>query len=282
MPLYFDTPGLRLDEGYHWDQKEDFPHKPGSTSTGPVILPTNRNSRLPPMNDRQRNQVHRLIRVQSFCELHAPKFTNTPAKPGDAKFHAAVEALQGLNPQIGGKQSKQASGSFGQASANQAQERLELLELLRAVNRMAAAWAAETNNLGLMDRFRMPATSNDVVLAAAGDAFADAIEELNLAATFTELGYEGDVAVDLRAEAQDIREAEGDQGDALSSQTGATAALPGLLRTGSVLVKTLDAIIKYRFRNNAELLGAWKTASHVTATPGGDEPPPPPDPPTQP
>ncbi|GEM_PF-2297054 len=41
-----------------------------------------------------------------------------------------------------------------------------------------------------------------------GNAFADAIEELNLAADFTDHGYETDVVADLRAEAQDVIDAE--------------------------------------------------------------------------
>jgi hypothetical protein len=45
------------------------------------------------------------------------------------------------------------------------------------------------------------------------------------------------------------------------------------------LVKCLDVLIKNRFRNKAEVLGAWKMASHVTSTGGGGEEEPPPTPP---
>lgn len=79
-----------------------------------------------------------------------------------------------------------------------------------------------------------------MVLAATGDAFAAAITELSLA----------------------------------SGQAGAAAALPGLLKQGRNLVKCLDTVIKNRFRNDAETLGAWKTASHLTASGGGSEEPP--------
>ncbi len=40
---------------------------------------------------------------------------------------------------------------------------------------------------------------------------------------------------------------------------------------GRNLVKCLDTVIKNRFRNDAETLGAWKTASHITASGGGSE-----------
>lgn len=282
MPIYLDTPGLRLDEGYHLDQTEDFPNKPGSAqSKAPAQLIKHRTSKHR-MNDRQRNQTHRLLRVKAFCADHAPDFTNAPAKPGDAKFNGAKTALDALIPLITGRQAVQASGGFGQASTDQKGERQELVELLRTVVRTASAIATDLNNPGIMDRFRMPASNNDVVLANAGDAFADAITELNLASGFTDHGYEGDVVADLRAEAQDVRDAEGAQGDALYTQVGATASLPGLLAQGRDHVKCLDAVIKNRFRNNAEVLGQWKTASHVTALPGTPPPPAPPAPPTPP
>jgi hypothetical protein len=53
-----------------------------------------------------------------------------------------------------------------------------------------------------------------------------AITELNLAADFTEHGYEGDLVADLNAEVADVRDAEGDQGGTLQEQGGATASLP--------------------------------------------------------
>ena len=118
--------------------------------------------------------------------------------------------------------------------------------------------------------------------AILGYASATAITELSLAADFTEHGYAGAIVTDLIAEAKDVRDAEGDQGSALSGQAGATAALPGLLKQGRNLVKCLDTVIKNRFRNDAEILGAWKTASHITASGGGSEEPPAPTPPPSP
>ena len=235
------------------------------------------------MNDRQRNQVQQLLRVQAFCAEHAPKFTNNPTKPGDAKFNAATAGLTTLVPTITAQQATQASGSFGQSTMDQAVEREELFTLMRTTVRTMSAISADANDPGMMDRFRMTRGNNDLEAAAQADAFAAAITELNLAAEFTAHGYEGDIVADLIAEAQDVRDAEGQQGDALSAQAGATASLPGLLTQGRLIVKCIDAVIKNRFRNDPEMLGAWKTASHVTATSGGGSPPPaPPAPPAPP
>jgi len=284
MPLYFDTPGLRLDEGYQLDQVEDFPNKPGSKPVVPLSPkphPKHRTHRRR-MNDRQRNQLNRLITVKKFCEDRAPAFTNTPPKGGDVKFASARAKVAALIPQVGAKQAQQASGSYGQTTMDQVVERQELVELLRTTNRTAAAIASDKNDPGLMDRFRMPAVTNDALLVATGEAFANAIMELSLAADFTEHGYEGDIVADLNAEAADLRDAEADQGGALQEQGGATASLPSLLKEGAKAVKTLDAIIKNRFRNDPATLGAWKIASHVITSGGGDEEPPTPPPPSPP
>ena len=283
MPLYFDTPGLRFDAGYHWDQVEDFPHKPGSAPT--TLLPKphpQHRAHSHRMNDRQRNQLNRLINVKQFCLDHTPDFTNTPVKPGDAKFATAKTALTALIPQITAHQSTQASGSYGHASMNQAVERQELVDLMRAVNRTANAIAIDQNEPGIMDRFRMPPLSNDALLVATGQAFATAITELNLAAEFTEHGYEGDIVADLNAEALDVQEAESEQGGALQNRGGATASLPSLLKQGANLVRCLDAVVKNRFRNSPETLGAWKIASHVMSTGGSAVPVVPPTPPAPP
>ena len=265
--------GIKYDSGVRWDEP-DAPDQPTFT---PKLKHHTKTYR---MNDKQRNQVQQLLRVEGFCADHATDFTNTPAKPGDAKFTAARAGIVALVPQITGQQAIQAGGGFGQASVDQEVERLELTELMRSVNRTAGAIAEDNADPGLMDRFRMPHGNSDIELAARGDAFADAIVELNLAAAFTAHGYEGDVVQNLRDEAADVREAETDQGGALSTQAGATASLPSLLRQGRNHVKCLNAVIHNRFRNNPGVLGAWKTASHVTATPsGGDAPPAPPTPP---
>ncbi|MEQ1934270.1 MAG: hypothetical protein ABL962_10400 [Fimbriimonadaceae bacterium] len=281
MPLFFDTPGLRLDQGYQWDQVEDFPLKPDEVQAAPItphsIKPRASKHR---MNDRQRNQLQRLIRVINFGVTHAARFVNTPAKPGDAKWNAAQAELVLLRPQITAHQAVQASGGFSEATTNQAVERDELYALMQRVSRTAAPIAVEQNQPGIMDRFRMPSSRNDVSLPATGRAFADAITELSLASAFTDHGYEGNVVQDLLDEAQDITDAEGAQGGALSKQVGATESLPALLKKVRDHVKCQGTVIMNRFRNDPGFLGAWKTASHVTSTPSGL--PPPPEPPAPP
>jgi len=59
---------------------------------------------------------------------------------------------------------------------------------------------------------------------------------------------------------------QGSQGNALSTRAGATQAIPVQLREGEGAVKIFDAIYHNLYKNDAELLGAWKTVSHVERT----------------
>jgi len=103
-----------------------------------------------------------------------------------------------------------------------------------------------------MDRFRMPQGSGDGELKTKARAFAAAIRELSLNDEFAAHGH-GDedengnpVAPDavLDGMAGEFEAGEGSQGNALSTQAGATQAIPVQLREGKGAVKTFDAIWK--------------------------------------
>lgn len=59
---------------------------------------------------------------------------------------------------------------------------------------------------------------------------------------------------------------DGSRGNALSTQAGATQAIPVHLREGKGAVKIFDAIYHNVYKDSAEMLGSWKTASHVERT----------------
>lgn len=190
-------------------------------------------------------------------------FTHTPPTKVDVKFSAARQRLQKAIADLGGKGVIQEGGAFGEATEMQRTLRQDLEEELRNFNRTASAIAEETRNPGLMDRFRMPQGSGDSELRIKALAMAKAIRDLNLADEFTAHGHDEDAAADLEEQAAGFKGSEGEQGVALAEQAGATAALPEVLRQGKSAKKTLDAIFNNRYKGNAEVLGAWKTASHT-------------------
>ena len=119
--------------------------------------------------------------------------------------------------------------------------RSEVDDTLRDINRTAGSVADDTERPWIMDRFRMPQGDNDDVLRAKLRAFADAIEELGLAADFAAVGLTVTPA-DLRLMATDFEGLEGEQGVARGEQVGATATIPVVLRRGRIIASTPAAV----------------------------------------
>jgi hypothetical protein len=142
-------------------------------------------------------------------------------------------------------------------------------ETLRDFNRSAASISEEKKDPSIMDGFRMPTGTGDEELRTKLRAFADAIDDLGLADEFESIGHT-DTAADLRQMAEDFRGSEGEQGDALAEQVGATQSIPVLIREGRAAVKTFNAIFSLFYKGNVEKLAAWKSASHLERDGSGD------------
>lgn len=220
------------------------------------------------MNKRQKAQGDMLILAEEFADGRKADFQNDPPKKGDAKFATTLQTLEGAIKDLGGKAAIQSGRAFNQQTEDIRLTREEVEEVLRSINRDVAAIAAERKQPGLMDRFRMPYGSGDTELRNKLRAFADGIEELDLAAALDELAQE-ETPTSLRKIADNFEGDEGDQGGALGKQVGATKVIPQILTRGMTAVKALNSIFSNRYKGDAELLGAWKTASRVRRTDGG-------------
>ena len=82
---------------------------------------------------------------------------------------------------------------------------------------------------------------------------------------------------DLRSHITAFASAEDAQDTGEQKQSGATAGLGPLLREAMTKVKQLDAFMHNFYKDNAEKMGEWKTASHVERQ-NKPKPPPPPTP----
>jgi hypothetical protein len=125
----------------------------------------------------------------------------------------------------------------------------------------------------------MPQGTSDEELRTKLIAFADAIGDLELVDAFDDLAQE-ETPSSLRLMAKNFKDTEGDQGNALAEQTGATKTIPVLLREGRAFVKILNSLFSNRYKGNVEILAGWKTASTVRKTGTPDEPSAPPAPPS--
>jgi hypothetical protein len=214
------------------------------------------------MNDGQTKVAQMGVKVQAFTETKASLFNHNPATPVDAKFAQTKTKLDNAITALGGRQAIQAGGGFGEESDAKATSRHDMEELLRDTNRTAAAIAEEQSKPEIMVRFRMPYGSGDEELKTKARAMAKAIAELGLDADFAGRGM-ATAATTLTNAAEAFQGSEGEQGTALATQAGATAAIPGFLRQIKSAAKTFDAIFHNVSKGDAETLGAWKTASHV-------------------
>ncbi len=233
------------------------------------------------MNTRQNAVAQALVRAQDFATSRQADFTHTPPTKVDVKFAATQVRLQEAITALGGKAAIQAGGGYGESTEEQRSVRQKLEEALSEVNDAADAIADETGNEALMDRFRMPDGRGDEELKSRARGMAAAIRELSLNDEFEAHGFSADTAAALDALAAALTSSEGEQGKALGQQAGATAAIPGHLRTGKSALKTFSVIFRRIYAGQTDLLTAWKTSSHIERAERRkmqDAPPPPPAP----
>lgn len=233
------------------------------------------------MTRKQQLEAQMFVRARAWAQGRSADFNQNPPTAVGSKFNGTLSKLGSVISSLGGTAAIQAGGDFGEETEGQRVLRSDVFEALRNVNRTMSAVAEDQETPEIMDRFRMPHGNNDGDLPAKLRAFATAIDELSLG---DELAGHANVetAASLRAMATAFEGSEGEQGGALAGRAGATAQIPVHLRSGKAAVKTLNAIFSNKYKDNAELLTGWKTASRVQKSGGGGEDPAPAPTPTPP
>ncbi len=95
---------------------------------------------------------------------------------------------------------------------------------------------------------------------------------------FVDYGHSASFADDLRGHITAFEAAEETQDAGQQKESGATAGFGPLLKEAITKVKQLDAFMHNFYKDNAEMMGEWKTASHVERQSKPKTPPPPPTP----
>ncbi len=224
------------------------------------------------MNAREQARFDMLKRAGTFGTNHDQDLTRAvPPRPAvtigqtQAKqlFDDLNTAKTGLIDRLGKNAEKQQTGT-GTAKGGTTSKtvlRDALFLELRGINRTAAAIAAAQDKPEIMDKFRMPFGVSDVVLVAKAKAIAEAAEPMT--AEFEKYDHELTFVADLRAHIDAFNDAEAAQDTGKQTQAGATEGFNPLLQEAMTKVKQLDAFIHNFFKSNAEVMGEWKTASHV-------------------
>jgi len=243
------------------------------------------------MNDRDEARFDMFKRVGDFGEANAPDFQPVPpatTTTAQTLFGAlgtideeetGTSVMARIKAATKGQQS--AAGSYHGGTTSKAVQRDGLMSELRGINRSAAAIAEAQSKPELMDSFRMPHGTNDVVLAAKARAFAEMANGMK--ADFIALAHPSDFVEALLQRVADFEAADSDQNVGQQSLRGATASIGPLTDEGLKIVKQLDAIMNNKYRSDAGKIGAWTAASHVERAPErkkAAQPPQPPAPPS--
>jgi len=118
---------------------------------------------------------------------------------------------------------------------------------------------------GVAAKFRVPGGTSYPTLLATATAFLGDVGPLK--AVFVERGMPADFDEQLGELIASFGTATGMKNGGLAEQVGSTAGLPGTVREGVALVRDLDSILSWQFRNDPVRFAAWKSASHIERPP---------------
>jgi len=203
-----------------------------------------------------RRRLEMAVRVRDFLLAHRAEGIQGAEAAGLARLEeliARAEVLAGQ--QRAGVLARR--GSTEQRAEVRRALQSQLLRYLSAVGRVAAR-----QNTELGAQFRLPATraTNQAFLTLARGMLTKATEQKDL---LVSRGMSeqllGDLAAALTAFEQTLEATRA----ARREHVGASADLDAVFSEISQQVRLLDGLVRYRFGDNAELMGAWASARNV-------------------
>ena len=209
------------------------------------------------MNDNLRRRYEMLLRVNDFGTQHAASF---PASNRAHELFADLKAITDEIEQLAtAQQSNQRSAREG--TTNRGEARTDLREAMEEISETARSMAFDTP--GLEDKFRMPrGRSTDVDLINTARAFAQ--DALPLKDAFILHGLAPTFLDELNALIDTFEQVIDSQQRSRRSQVSATSGLDDAIERGVNKMRQLDAIVRNKFRGNANVIAEWENARHTT------------------
>jgi len=205
-----------------------------------------------------RRRLEMAVRVRDFLRAH-----RTEGNQGGGAEAAAFARLEELLARAEVLAAQQRAGVVAQrgSTAQRAEVRRalqsQLLRYLSAVGRVAAR-----QNTELGAQFRLPATraTNQAFLTLARGMLTKATEQKDLLVSH---GMSEQLLDDLAAALTAFEQTLEATRAARREHVGASADLDAVFSEISQQVRLLDGLVRYRFGDNAELMGAWASARNV-------------------
>jgi hypothetical protein len=207
------------------------------------------------MNRVTRRRLDRLDRVFTFSQQHL------------TQVQGYIEAVKQLGEQLHRVRELTTQSEAGDLAEEASTARKQAMRLVIEEDHLAhivrIARSVTPADPELKKRFRMPAKgiSLQAFLPAARALAAEAAsrKELLIGEGLPETFLE-----DLNAALDGYAEAVNQKDIGRASHVGARAELEALTKEMGLLVRRLDSINRYRFREDGELLAAWKSVKNMT------------------
>lgn len=209
-------------------------------------------------------QQRKLTTLQSEVRFIKDNATDFPAASVGGK---TAKSLEEVIAQILVLSGEQQSNTTRQQTGIKGDKLQQLIELLQMMNRAAKALADEID--GIEDLFRMPRRRSTEIWIATARTFHKDSEAYE--AEFKDYDLPETFRADLMTLIGEIDDAANAQSTAATQKAGATGGLAELFREAGRLSNKLDAVVKNKYRNNAQKLASWAVASHVEAAPKSAE-----------
>ena len=222
------------------------------------------------MNNDETERYEAFRRVRDFGVANASDF------PAASLGHDLFTQLGGVVTETESLASAQDShiSSSRQVTDSKSLARDVLEDEMEAISHTAPGLAMD--NPGLENKFRRPRSMSETDLLTLARSFlADATP---LADKFIRHGMPADFLDDLREAIAAFERAITERDNKREDHVSATAAIGPVIARGMKVLKQLNIVVRNVYRNNAAMLAAWTSASHITRRSRKTVPPAPPQP----
>lgn len=223
------------------------------------------------MNNRETKEHETYLRVRECGTAHASQI---PADSYAAELFARLgQSLAKLETHATTQSSSKRAVAESGASKNASRSKLRAK--CDAVRRTAKSM--DRTMPGVAEKFRIPVRLKDQDLLALARGFA--ADSAPLKAEFIKRGLPADFREDLLAAAVEFEQAVSRKMQSKESRISSTATVKGFFKECRENVRELDPIMRNLFADDAAVLAAWESASHMERAPrrmkskGGVTPP---------
>jgi len=204
------------------------------------------------------------------CKRSLRHLTDHPLTPANARLTALTTQM---TAEVASFRDYCAGQSGGEAEFHSGtMTRRQMAEVLRAdmraINQMAKSLPKEQFP-GVRELFLMPRGGSYEALIARANAFVDKVGPIK--SVFVDRGLPADFDEQLATKLAAVDTATDTRESGRSDRVGGTAGLDAKATHALALLREMDSILSFQYRNDPAMLASWKSASHVDRDPSRAE-----------